>query len=71
MLLVRNQSDEYKSVISIAGFVQESEYHLYKRVQFEPDYSNVADSSAGRTYSLLRMKMRVRRESGYWVWNVM
>lgn len=59
VLLVKNQDAKCKSVISVRNFVQDSEYYLHPRVQFEQCETDPDESASGCTYSRILLKMRV------------
>ena len=59
-----------ESVINTRTFVQNSEYYLHPRVQFEQHETHPDESSSHLTYSRLIIKMRVTRHPKYWITSV-
>jgi hypothetical protein len=69
--LMQNQDQhKYRSTVVTRGFTQASEYELLPGVRFQGGETEKEESSTGLTYSLLTIKLKVHRKSGYWVFNV-
>ena len=66
--LVKNQNELYDSVCNTTRFVQESEYHLYHRIQFVSSFTDEAESSRRKCYtrgSTSRAVLTARAADGF------
>ena len=70
VLLVKNQSERFRSVCFTKNFAGQCEYHLNPRVRFTSKYTDRTESLSDMQYSLLVVSVRIDRRMGYWGWNV-
>lgn len=68
--LIKLEDAKVTSTLVTKNFAQKEEYILYPGINFETGVSDADESSERKVFSLLKMKLRVKRMYFYWISNV-
>ena len=68
--LIKLEDAKVISTLVTKNFAQKEEYILYPGINFETGVSDADESSERKVFSLLKMKLRVKRMYFYWISNV-